>query len=71
VTPERRVSRSGSDRNLLITLKPNSDPEQTLRNLMAVRVGSAFGPLEESANAQIYLDMDEYLKPAPQNHPFG
>jgi hypothetical protein len=65
VTPTNRASCSGSDRDLLITLKPSSDPAQTLRNLMAVRVGSAFGPLEESKNAQIYLNMDVYLNQAP------
>jgi hypothetical protein len=53
----------GPCNGLLFTLKPGSNPGQTLKNLMAVQVGSR-GPLNESA-ARVYINMDEFLTTAP------
>ncbi|MEM9137924.1 MAG: COP23 domain-containing protein [Cyanobacteria bacterium P01_F01_bin.42] len=47
----------------LFTLRPDANPGQTLRRLMAVRIGSA-GPLNESA-AREYVDIQQFLKTAP------
>ncbi|MGB3266096.1 MAG: COP23 domain-containing protein [Microcoleus sp.] len=59
----------GNCTGLLFTLKPGSEPNQVLKNLLAVRV-RASGPLNESAS-RVYIDMSEYLQQAavedPQN----
>jgi hypothetical protein len=55
--------KGGPCNGLLFTLKPGSNPGQTLKNLMAVQTGSR-GPLNESA-ARVYIDMDEFLTTAP------
>jgi len=47
---------------LLFTLKPESNPSDTLQRLLAVRV-RAQGPLNET-NARVYIDMEEYLENA-------
>lgn len=47
----------------LFTLKPGANPGRTLRQLMAVRTGSA-GPLNESA-AREYIDIKNLLETAP------
>jgi hypothetical protein len=49
----------GNCAGLLFTLKKGTNPNQTLRNLLAVRY-QARGPLNET-NQRIYINMDEYL----------
>jgi len=46
----------------LFTLKPGSNPSQTLQDLMAVRI-QAGGPLNES-RGRVYIDMNKYLQEA-------
>ncbi|MBC6422706.1 MAG: hypothetical protein GDA43_03630 [Hormoscilla sp. SP5CHS1] len=52
-------SRGGSCAGLLFTLKPGTNPGQTLRNLMEVK-NMASGPLSET-NGRVYIDMNLYL----------
>ncbi|MBR8826403.1 MAG: COP23 domain-containing protein [Gomphosphaeria aponina SAG 52.96 = DSM 107014] len=52
----------GSCVGQLFTLKPGSNPNQTLQDLMAVRL-QASGPLNESSG-RVYIDMNEYLQEA-------
>lgn len=67
------ATKGGPCSGLLFTLKPGSDPWQTLQRLIKVRVGAA-GPLNESTApsapastvmADGYVDMTEFLKTAP------
>lgn len=55
----------GGCQGLLLTLKPESDPNKTLLDLMAVRVQKG-GALNETAG-RVYIDMDKYLEEANQN----
>jgi hypothetical protein len=64
------VNRGGPCTGVLFTLKPQSDPWQTLTRLMNVRVQAA-GPLNESTASSgaldndRYIDMNEYLRSTP------
>lgn len=71
----------GSCGGLLFTLKKESDPNETLRNLLAVR-DRAGGPLSETGcdtvygnrDGKLYVDMDLYLQcvspeAAPETEP--
>ncbi|NJM95323.1 MAG: hypothetical protein HC792_02935 [Acaryochloridaceae cyanobacterium CSU_5_19] len=49
---------------LLFTLKTESDPGQTLKDLLGVKSGAS-GPLNESSAPRVYIDMEEFLKNAP------
>lgn len=49
---------------LLFTLKNESNPGQTLKDLMNVRSGAA-GPLNESSSPRVYIDMEKFLNEAP------
>jgi hypothetical protein len=58
--------RYGSCNKLLFTVRPGISPQQTLKRLMAVRVKSSVGALNESTSnspgeEQIYVDMQEVL----------
>lgn len=48
---------------LLFTLKPGSNPGQTLQRLLDVRY-RATGPLNESS-ARVYINMEDFLNKAP------
>lgn len=48
---------------LLFTLKPESNPGQTLRQLMQVRVGAS-GPLNEN-DARVYINVNDFLNTSP------
>lgn len=56
-------SQGGPCSGLLFTLKPGSNPGQTLQKLLDVR-HRATGPLNESA-ARVYIDMEKFLNNAP------
>jgi hypothetical protein len=51
---------------VLFTLKPESDPNQTLLRLLSVRV-QAGGPLNESER-RVYIDMDKYIQETSQEN---
>ncbi|MUG92688.1 hypothetical protein F7734_09575 [Scytonema sp. UIC 10036] len=51
------------EEGLLFTLKPGTNPGQTLRQLMQVRV-KASGPLNESARP-VYINMEEFVRTTP------
>jgi hypothetical protein len=48
--------------DVLFTLKPGSDPIQTLQDLIAIRIRSQ-GPLNET-QPRLYVDFQQYLKEA-------
>jgi hypothetical protein len=60
-TPQRY----GSCNKLLFTVRPGVNPQNTLRRLLAVRVKSSVGALNESTSGtteeQLYVDMKEVL----------
>jgi Circadian oscillating protein COP23 len=52
-----------AEEGLLFTLKPSSDPGDTLRNLLSVRVRATSTPLSENLRErQVYVDMKCLLK---------
>ena len=53
-------SKGGGCEGLLFTLKPGSDPNETLQALLA-RQNLSGGPLNETG-ARVYIDMTEYLQ---------
>ncbi|EAZ90505.1 COP23 domain-containing protein [Crocosphaera chwakensis] len=55
----------GGCEGLLFTLKPGTDPTQTLKQLMAVRFRSS-GPLNETSG-RVYINFEDYLSQAKQN----
>lgn len=48
---------------ILFTLKPGSNPGETLQQLLSVRVHAA-GPLNESS-PRVYINMNQFLETAP------
>ena len=55
----------GSCEEVLLTLKPEDDPQQTLLALFNTRTGSSSQPLNESsANARQFIDLEKYLETA-------
>lgn len=53
----------GECAGLLFTLKPTSNPNQTLQDLMAVRSGATSIPLNETG-ARLYINLEEYIQEA-------
>jgi Circadian oscillating protein COP23 len=51
--------------NLLYTLKPGSDPNQTLKQLLNIRSRATSNPLNE-AGSRIYVEFDSLLKAKAQ-----
>ena len=56
-------ARLGACNGVLFTLKPGSNPGQTLQRLMDVRL-RASGPLSETYE-RVYIEMDKFLSEAP------
>lgn len=60
------ASRKGSDcTSLLFTLKPGSNPGQTLGRLLNYRALAAGNALNESSGQRLYINMEEYINTAP------
>ncbi|NJM65740.1 MAG: hypothetical protein HC851_08825 [Acaryochloris sp. RU_4_1] len=57
------TTEGGPCSGLLFTLKPGSNPGQTLKQLLGVRVNSR-GPLNETSE-RVYINMKEFLDQAP------
>jgi hypothetical protein len=53
----------GECAGLLFTLKPTSNPNQTLQDLMAVRSGATSTPLNETG-ARLYINLEDYIQEA-------
>lgn len=51
----------GACAGLLFTLKPTSNPGETLQNLLDIRTNAGASPLNESYG-RIYIDIDRYLQ---------
>lgn len=53
----------GACTGLLFTLKPTSNPNQTLQSLMALRTNASSAPLNETGD-RLYINFDEYVQSA-------
>lgn len=68
--------KDGDCTGLLFTLKPESDPSDTLSKLLNYRLLAAGNALNESSGERLYIDMEEFIstaavggEPAPSPQP--
>ncbi len=56
-----------TDKNVLFTLKPDSDPVATVEQLFNIRTGASSGPLFESEDdvELVYIDFQDFLNSVP------
>lgn len=59
-------NRGSGCRDVLITLEPEDNPNQVLRQLLSIRSGASSGPLSRGGSTRpLYINLYEYLNRAP------